>query len=162
MKRRSPVMQIPALAGWLVAVFLAAGIGALATVDAPAFYAQLQQPSWAPPAAVFGPVWTLLYTLMGVAAWLVWRQGRAARGALWLFGVQLGVNAAWSWLFFAWHKGALAFAWVIALALLVAATMCAFWRVRRAAAVLLAPYLLWVGFAAVLTWALWRGNPGLL
>ena len=88
------------LLGWLFAAFAAAAVGAVASVDAPSFYAQLNKPSWAPPAGVFGPVWTVLYALMGVAAWLVWRSPGPKRAALTLFGAQLAANALWSWLFF--------------------------------------------------------------
>jgi tryptophan-rich sensory protein len=99
---------------------------------------------------------------MGVAAWLVWRSGGGRKVALTLFGAQLAANALWSWLFFAWHRGALAAAEVFVLLALIVATMLAFWRSSRLAAVLLLPYLLWVGFASALTWAVWRSNPSLL
>ncbi len=79
---------------------------------AASFYATLVLPAWAPPAGVFGPAWTLLYAMMAIAAWLVWRERgwRGARPALWLYLVQLAINALWSWLFFGWKLGALAFA----------------------------------------------------
>ena len=142
----------------------AAALGAWASRGAPAFYAQLNKPEWAPPAGVFGPVWSVLYLLMAIAAWLVWREPRAGerKVALTLFVVQLAFNALWSWLFFAWHQGALAFIDVLLLLVLIAATIVSFWRLSRVAAVLLVPYVLWVGFASVLTWAVWRGNPGVL
>src|SRR3546814_2350052 len=97
---------------WLASSFSAAAIGVSASIQAVPFYTQLVRPGWAPPPDIFGPVWTVLYALMGIAAWLVWRVGgfRAARAALTLFLVQLAVNALWSWLFFGWHLGALAFA----------------------------------------------------
>ena len=125
------------------------------------FYAELRQPAWAPPGWVFGPVWSLLYTLMAVAAWLVWRRGgwRAARGALALYLAQLAVNALWSWLFFAWRLGAIAFAEIVLLFALVAATAQWFARHRRLAAALLLPYLAWCVFAAALAFAVWRRNP---
>lgn len=150
------------LVGWLLAAFAAGAVGAVASVDAAAFYAQLAKPSWAPPAGVFGPVWSVLYALMGVAAWLVWRSPGPHRAALVLFAAQLVANALWSWLFFGWHRGALASVEVLILLALVAATVMAFWRASRPAALLLMPYLAWVGFASVLTWAVWQGNPGLL
>jgi tryptophan-rich sensory protein len=136
----------------------------VASVEAKGFYAQLAQPAWAPPASVFGPVWTVLYALMGISAWLVWRQPGAmsSRQVLVLFVVQLAVNALWSWLFFAWHLGAAALAEICLLVVLIVATIRGFWRVRPLAGALLLPYLAWVCFATVLTWALWRGNPGLL
>jgi tryptophan-rich sensory protein len=142
---------IASLAGWLLAAFAAGAIGAVASVDAASFYAQLTKPSWAPPARVFGPVWSALYALMGVAAWLVWRSGGPRRAALGLFWAQLAANALWSWLFFGWRQGALAAMEVLVLLALIVATTVAFWRVRRLAALLLVPYLLWVAFASVLT-----------
>lgn len=154
--------QFVGLLVWLLVTFGAAAIGAIASVDAPGFYAQLSKPSWAPPAGVFGPVWTVLYSLMGVSAWLVWRAPRRNRAALALFVTQLVANALWSWLFFAWHKGALAAAEVLLLLALIAATLGAFWQSSRIAAILLVPYLLWVGFASALTWSVWQRNPGLL
>ena len=153
-----------ALAGWLLVTAAAGALGAVASIDARAFYGQLGQPAWAPPAAVFGPVWTLLYMAMAVAAWLVWRErGFArARGALGLFLVQLGLNALWSWLFFHWHLGGAAFADIVVLLALIVATVVAFARIRRAAAWLLAPYLAWVCFATALNWSVWQRNPALL
>lgn len=164
MSRRFLLSQLPGLAAWLAITFVAAAAGAIASMDAPAFYARLDRPGWAPPASVFGPVWSMLYLLMGVAAWLVWRERRRLEVdlPLALYLVQLGANALWSWLFFAWHRGALAFGEVLLLLVLIAATTGAFWRVRPLAGMLLLPYLGWVGFASVLTWAMWQRNPGLL
>jgi tryptophan-rich sensory protein len=144
---------------------LAAGaVGAIASVNAKQFYALLTQPAWAPPASVFGPVWTTLYCLMGIAAWLVWRKRgfAAARVALTLFIIQLAVNGLWSWLFFAWHLGAVSFAEVLLLWMLIAATLVQFWRTSHVAGLLLAPYLAWVSFAAALNFSTWRLNPGVL
>jgi benzodiazapine receptor len=134
--------QVLAAVGWLLLVGLAAAIGAAASVDAAGFYSQLILPSWAPPAAVFGPVWSVLYLLMALAAWLAWREGPQAgqRTALVLFAAQLALNALWSWLFFGWRLGALALADVLLLWLLVAATLMMFWRQRRLAGLLLLPY----------------------
>jgi tryptophan-rich sensory protein len=153
--------QLVGLLGWLLVVFAAAAVGAIASVNAQAFYGQLIKPEWAPPAGVFGPVWSVLYTLMGISVWLVWRS-RSSQGAFVLFFAQLAVNALWSWLFFAWHQGALATAGVLVLLALIAGTMRAFWKRSRVAAVLLLPYLLWVAFASALTWSVWQGNPSLL
>jgi translocator protein len=157
-KRRN---TIAGLAGWLAIVYVAATVGAVASINARSFYAGLVQPAWAPPAGVFGPVWTALYTLMGIAAWLVWSRGgfRAERTALVLFLLQLTVNALWSWLFFAWHLGGLAFAEILVLLVLIVATCVAFWRIRPAAAALLIPYLFWVCFASVLNYSVWQLNP---
>ena len=144
------------LAGWLGVSFVAATFGA--------FYAALVKPDWAPPAALFGPVWTCLYLMMGIAAWLVWRERgfRAAALPLALFLGQLAANALWSWLFFVWKRGPLAFAEVLVLWVLIAATIATFHKVRPLAAALLLPYLAWVTFASALTYAVWQRNPGLL
>ena len=153
--------DILGLGVWLVVAYAASVVGAIASVNAGDFYGQLQQPPWAPPAALFGPVWTALYTMMGVAAWFVWRAGgfAANRIALGLFFAQLGLNALWSWLFFTWHRGGLAFAEILVLWAFILATLIAFWRVRPVAGMLLAPYLVWVTFAALLNFTLWRQNP---
>lgn len=164
MNSPSTQRQILGLIGWLIVSFAASVIGAIASIQAQSFYGQLAQPSWAPPAAVFGPVWTTLYALMAIAAWLVWRSGgwRLNRAALVLFLVQLVLNALWSWLFFTWHLGALAFLDIVVLWFLIVATVVTFWRVRALASVLLLPYLLWVSFAAALCYAVWQLNPQVL
>ncbi len=148
----------------LVVVFIAAALGALASVQAGAFYAGLQRPNWAPPGWLFGPVWTLLYTMMGTAAWLVWRRVglRAGQKALGVFLLQLIFNALWSWLFFAWSLGAWAFVDILLLLGLIAANVILFWRISMAAGLLLIPYGLWVSFAAVLNFAVWQLNPQIL
>ncbi len=158
----APSRQIALLIACLLLAYAAEGIGAIASVNAAAFYSRLAQPSWAPPPWVFGPVWTLLYTLMAVALWRVWNRPRAPVGAIILFIAQLAVNAAWSWLFFRWHLGTLAFGWIVLLLALILATLAAFWSVQRAAALLLVPYLGWVVFATALSWAIWRANPAAL
>jgi len=154
--------QLIGLLGWLLVVFATAVLGAVASVKAQAFYAQLIKPEWAPPAVVFAPVWSGLFLLMGISVWLVWRSQRARPAPFVLFFAQLAANAFWSWLFFAWHQGALAMVDVLVLLALIAATMSAFWQNSRLAAVLLGPYLLWVAFASALTWSVWQGNPSLL
>ena len=168
MIRLPPLITLPhqalGFAGWLLLAFATAAIGAAASVNAGDFYAELTRPTWAPPGWLFGPVWSTLYILMGVAAWLVWRIGgfAGARTALTLFILQLAVNALWSWLFFVWHLGGFAFAEVLLLWCLILATLLTFRRVSVLAAILLLPYLAWVTFASVLTFAVWRLNPGLL
>lgn len=159
-----PARQWLALAGWLALCFATAAIGSVASVQAPQFYGQLAQPAWAPPPSVFGPVWTVLFALMGIAAWRVWRTPPAAarRQALAWFCGQLVLNALWSWLFFQWHEGAWALADIAALWLAVAATLWAFWRLSPLAGALLAPYLAWISFAAALNFTLWRLNPQVL
>ncbi|MFL4595829.1 TspO/MBR family protein [Stenotrophomonas maltophilia] len=161
MKRSS---QALGLLGWFAVTFAAAALGAWASTSAASFYASLTLPAWAPPASVFGPVWTLLYAMMAVAAWLVWRERgwRGARPALTLYLVQLAVNALWSWLFFGWKLGALAFADILVLIVLVCATILGFLRIQRGAAKLLLPYLAWISFASALNFAVWRANPGVL
>lgn len=156
--------RLAGLAGWLLLCFAVSAIGALASIQAQAFYGQLVQPDWAPPGYVFGPVWTILYAMMAIAAWLVWCKGgfRENRLALSLFLAQLAVNALWSWLFFAWFLGALAFAEIMLLWLLIATTLWAFWRRRLLAGMLMLPYLAWVSFAAMLNFSVWQLNPGLL
>lgn len=145
--------------------FSAAAVGGWASADAPGFYGVLNKPFWAPPAAVFGPVWTFLYLLMTVAAWLVWKEesrARETRRALSFYLLQLALNALWTWVFFAWRQGGWALAEIIVLWILVLITLAAFRRIRPAAGFLLVPYLAWVGFAIVLTGVLWRWNPGRL
>ena len=156
--------QFLGLVGWLLLSFVAAAIGAVASVQAADFYQQLAQPSWAPPSSVFGPVWSVLYVLMGIAAWLAWREGgwRRQRGVLTLFVIQLALNALWSWLFFGWHRGALAFVDIVLLWLLSVATVLGFWRVRALSGALLLPYLGWVSFASALNFAVWHLNPQML
>jgi benzodiazapine receptor len=156
--------QLLGLLGWLAVSFAAAALGGIASANAGDFYRQLTRPAWAPPAWLFAPAWTLLYVLMGVAAWLVWRERgfRQARRALSLFLIQLAFNALWTWLFFVWHLGALAFVEILVLWSLILFTMVAFWRVRPAASALLVPYLMWVTFASALTYSVWQRNAALL
>ena len=164
MASRTLFREIAALVGWLALTAIAAVAGTIASLDAASFYAQLARPSWAPPAGVFGPVWSLLYLLMAIAAWLVWLEPRSSQRtvALTLFVVQLVVNALWSWLFFAWHRGALALLDVLVLLALIVAMLGAFWRTRPLAGMLLVPYVAWVAFASELTFVVWRANPSLL
>lgn len=158
-------IAIVGLALWLAVCFLTAAIGASASLQAGAFYADLVRPDWAPPASVFGPVWTALYALMAVAAWLVWqerRETRLARAALVVFVLQLVLNALWSWLFFGWKQGAWSFLDIVLLWLVLIVTLVTFWRVSLLAGLLLIPYLLWVTFASLLNYAIWQLNPSLL
>ena len=156
--------QIISLAGWLALSFGAGAVGSVATVQAQAFYGQLAQPAWAPPGWVFGPVWTVLYALMGISAWLVWKAGgfRANGAALGLFLGQLVLNALWSWLFFAWRLGGWSFMNILALLGVISLVFTVFWRIQRLAGILLIPYLLWVAFASALNFAIWQLNPHLL
>lgn len=154
--------QALGLVGWLLVTFAAATLGAVASVDAASFYEELIKPTWAPPTSIFSPVWSVLYLLMGIAVWLVWREPQAKEKMLGLFIVQLIVNAIWSWLFFVWHLGGWSFAAVLLLFMLILATQFAFWKISRIAGALMIPYLLWVGFASLLTWTIWQNNPILL
>jgi len=164
MTKISKKKQLTGFFLWLLVVFFAAAVGAMASTQAGDFYAQLQLPVWAPPAGVFGPVWTVLYLLIALSGWLVWREGglRGARMPFVLFFSQLILNALWTWLFFAWQMGALAFLEIIILWLLIIATVVSFWRIKPFAGILLLPYLCWVSFAAALAFSAWQLNPTLL
>ena len=164
MTLQSKQQKLLGLISWFALCFVASAIGAAASIQAQSFYGELTQPTWAPPSWVFGPVWTILYGMMAVAAWLVWSEGglRANRSSLSLFGAQLALNSLWSWLFFAWFLGALAFADILILWALIAATIVSFWKVRPLAGALLIPYLLWVSFAAALNYSVWQLNPSVL
>lgn len=146
------------------AVSLAAGvIGTVAVGDGgfQSWYAAIEKPFFTPPGWVFGPVWTILYVLMGVAAFLVWRRGlavRAVRVALGWFLGQLVLNALWSPVFFGWHRIGLALIVIVLLWAAIVVTLYRFLRVSRVAALLLVPYLLWVSFATVLNTAIWWLN----
>lgn len=124
------------------------------------WYAGLKKPPWNPPGWIFGPVWTLLYTAMAVAAWLVWRRGGFAgqRRPLSFYLVQLLLNALWSPLFFGLHRPALGLVDIALLWLALLATVRAFWKVRPLAGALLMPYLAWVTFASALNCAVWLLN----
>ena len=164
MTTRSTTTQALGFLGWLVGTSTAAALGALASARDATFYTELTRPAWAPPAWLFGPAWSVLYLLMAIASWLVWRRhgfGGAQRG-LTLFVVQLLANALWPWLFFAWRQGGLALAELTVLWILIVMTIVAFARLSRPAAALLLPYLAWVTFAGALNLTLWRMNPTLL
>lgn len=150
--------MILGLLGWLLLCLAAASMGALFMPGE--WYAALNKPAWNPPAWLFGPVWTALYAMMAVAAWLVWKRGGFAgqRRPLGLFLTQLALNALWTPLFFGLHQPGLAFVEIILLWLVILATLLAFRPVSRVAAWLLVPYLAWVSFAAVLNGTLWRLN----
>lgn len=141
---------------------LAGIIGSLFTRDAiTEWYAYLVRPSFAPPSWVFAPVWTTLYLLMGIAAYLVWRKVGTVKGvglALSLFVFQLVLNTLWSVIFFGLRAPGAAFAELVFLWLMIVATMVAFYRVSRTAMWLLVPYLLWVSFAGYLNYAFWTLN----
>jgi translocator protein len=153
-------VQAAALAGFLAASFLVAALGGLATVNnVDGWYATADKAPWSPPNGVFGPVWTVLYTAMAVAAWLVWRKrnGRT-KAALTVYGIQLGLNLAWTPVFFGLYPtlgpAALWLALAIILALIAAVTLTVlqFGPISRTAGLLLLPYVAWLVFASTLNW----------
>ncbi|MCR4313680.1 MAG: tryptophan-rich sensory protein [Candidatus Uhrbacteria bacterium] len=145
-----------------IALAQAAGlIGSFFTVSSVGtWYATLTLPSFAPPSWVFGPAWITLYTLMGIAAYLVWRERRQkiARTALAVYGVHLVFNALWSVIFFGLRNPGLAFVEIILLLILIVFTTILFWRIDRRAGWLMMPYILWTSFAAYLNFSIWILN----
>jgi translocator protein len=145
-----------ALVGFLVITFAAPAVSAF--IDMPgAWYVALNKPAWNPPAWLFGPVWTLLYTLMAVAAWLVWKRAGFAKPLMFYFA-QLALNAAWTPIFFSAHRLGGALVVIVALWLAILMTWVSFRRVNRTAGWLFVPYLAWVSFATYLNFTLWRLN----
>ncbi|MFM7806851.1 MAG: TspO/MBR family protein [Planctomycetota bacterium] len=149
----------PALVGFVLLCVVGGAASGLVTPP-DGWYWRLAKPSWTPPPWLFGPVWTLLYLMMGVSAWMLWRRrampgGRLATG---LFFAQLALNFAWTPLFFGLHALGVAFAEIVMLWLLIAATIATGWRAHRVAAALMLPYLAWVTFASALNFAIWRLN----
>jgi len=159
---RSPRSILRLIAAILVCN-IAGSLGALVTTTGPgSWYAALEKPFFTPPGWVFAPVWTTLFTLMGVALFLVWESGtgrREVRVALALFGVQFACNVLWSFLFFGLRSPALGLADIVLLWVLIAATIAAFYRVRKSAAWLLVPYICWVSVATALNYGVWVLNP---
>jgi tryptophan-rich sensory protein len=140
---------------------LAGGLGAMATTpEIDGWYQTIEKPSWNPPSDVFGPVWTTLYVLMGVSAWSVWKPKglKAAAIPLLLFGLQLILNVAWSWIFFGLHQPGWAFAEIVVLWAAITATAIAFFKTSQPAGWLMLPYWAWVTFASVLNFSIWQLN----
>jgi tryptophan-rich sensory protein len=160
--RPAPRAHSPlALAAFLAATYLVAVVSSVFTVSAiPTWYAALAKPSFNPPNQLFGPVWTLLYTLMAIAAWLVWKRPNSPlrRTALIWFGIQLGLNFIWSFVFFWAHRIGLAFIEIALLWVAILGTTLIFFRLSRVAGWLFVPYFAWVSFAGVLNFAIWRLN----
>lgn len=131
----------------------------LATPPGP-WYQSLAKPSWTPPPWLFGPVWTVLYIMIGIAGWMIWSRRAAPRGrmGLSLFAVQLALNFVWTPVFFGLRAPGPAFAVILALLACIVATIAVAWRTERMAALLLLPYAAWVSFASALNFALWRMN----
>ena len=158
-------VKVPAgrdLLGLITFVLLCFGVSVLGgRVTVPAlrpWYEALAKPAWTPPGWVFGPIWTLLYPLIAIAGWTIWREGRS-RVAVLLFLLQLALNAAWPWFFFGLHRLDWALIDIVALVVAIVATIVVFYPLRRRAALLLVPYLAWVVFAAALNFAIWQLNP---
>ncbi|QIT56693.1 tryptophan-rich sensory protein [Aquisalimonas sp. 2447] len=149
-------LSLIALLAWLSVCFVVATLAAMVT-DPGEWYAQLDKPAWTPPDWLFAPAWTVLYTLMGVSAWMIWErrlQEPLAWPALLLFLGQLVLNGLWSWFFFGQHAIVAAFVDILLLWTALLATLLLFLRVRRPAGLLLVPYLLWVTYAVALNGAI--------
>ncbi|MBN2250633.1 MAG: tryptophan-rich sensory protein [Candidatus Altiarchaeota archaeon] len=155
-------VDYPKLSIAILACLAAGFIGSIFTAEAiPTWYASINKPELSPPNWVFAPVWSTLYVLMGVSAYLVWKKGLGSRGvktALLAFVIQLALNAAWSFIFFGMRNPFLAFVEIIALWVSIAATILLFYRISRPASYLLVPYIVWVSFAAYLNYAIWQLN----
>jgi benzodiazapine receptor len=145
------------LGGFILGTFCAPLAGMFSLPGA--WYVALDKPVWNPPAWIFGPAWTLLYTLMAIAAWLVWKSDGWRRPLL-LYFVQLLLNAAWTPIFFGAHQLGWALVEIVVLWIAILLTLRSFYRVNKTAGWLFAPYLAWVTFAALLNFTLWRMNPG--
>jgi benzodiazapine receptor len=147
----------------IVVCQLAGGIGAIFTsASIPTWYASLNKPAFNPPNTVFFPVWTTLYTLMGIAAFLVWRKGlqeRPVRVALGIFAIQLVLNTSWSIIFFGLQSLFVALIVIVFLWVVILVNIVTFWRISKAAGALLIPYILWVSFATLLNYSVWMLNP---
>jgi len=145
---------------WIIIPFVAAAAGARFVPGD--WYRTLQKPAWNPPSWLFGPVWTALYAMMGVAAWFVWKRlpedPRGAKLALAFFLGQLAVNAAWTPVFFGMRNPGLGVVVIAILWIAIGITAFSFYRVSPIAAGLLLPYWAWVSFATVLNWTIWRLN----
>ena len=154
---RSPAVRWAGLAGFGLAVAVAALVGALAVTGTTSEYASLDRPSWAPPSWLFGPVWTVLYGMIAVAGWLVWRRVGVDR-VLAPYLVQLVLNAAWTPIFFGAGRYGWALVDIVALWVTIGVTAIGFRRVHKAAAWLLVPYWIWVTYATALNAAIWLMN----
>ena len=146
------------LLGFIAACFLAAMTGAFFRPGE--WYERLNKPSWRPPNRLFAPVWTVLYVMIAISGWLVWREAGFAGAALPLavYALQLILNAAWTPLFFGLHRPDLGFVDIVLVWLSIVATIVLFVPISIAAALLLVPYLAWVTFATALNFAVWRLN----
>lgn len=155
MMNSSTQRSLLALAGFVLLTFCAPLTGMIALPGE--WYEALNKPTWNPPSWIFGPVWTALYLMMAVAAWLVWKRNGWHK-AIWLYVLQLALNAAWTPIFFGAHHLGWALVEIIALWIAILFTLLAFLRVSKPAGWLLVPYLAWVSFATFLNFTLWRMN----
>ncbi len=149
------------LLAWLVLVFAAAWIGSSATMpEIKGWYTTIQKPPFNPPDWIFGPVWTTLFALMAISAWIIWRPAgfRGAAVPLAVFFLQLALNTLWSILFFGQHAIGAAFVDIVLLWVAIALLIVLFYRRHRLAGLLQVPYLAWVSFASVLNYEIWRLN----
>lgn len=162
-ERKVWIRSIPILIGSIVLCNLAGILGALVTVTGSgSWYDNLVKPALTPPSWVFGPVWTTLYILMGISLYLVlmeWKKGTDVRVPMVLFGIQLVLNTAWSFLFFGLESPAAGLAGILLLWVFILATIITFYRINRAAAFLLIPYIAWVSLASYLNYAIFILNP---
>jgi len=158
-----PAQSVLKLIAFVLLCNILGGLGSIVTITGPgSWYASLVKPSFTPPGWVFAPVWITLFTLMGIALYLVWESGRERREvktALGIFGVQFALNILWSFLFFGMRSPLLGLIDIVILWVLIAATIVAFYRVRKAAAYLLIPYICWVSIATALTYNILILNP---
>jgi tryptophan-rich sensory protein len=146
-------IAIPVLVGGISGFFTVSGVES--------WYQTIHKPSWNPPNWVFGPVWTTLYVMMGIALWLVWKEDTSRELkmiAFILFGVQLILNFLWSFVFFKLEQPGFAFLEILFMWVAILATIFAFAQVNKTAAWLLVPYISWVSFAAILNFTIWRMN----
>lgn len=145
-----------------IAIPLALGgiAGVVTTDNIAGWYSTINKPSFNPPNSIFGPVWTGLYLLMGIAMFIVWKSSSDGirSNATQIYGVQLILNFAWSFMFFYFHRPDWAFVNIVLLWLAIVYTIFTFYKVRKVAAYLLIPYILWVSFASVLNAAIWKLN----
>jgi translocator protein len=159
---RKLFMKIAGLIFWLGICYLTAWVGAQVSpgIGPSEWYESLQKPAWNPPAWLFGPVWTTLYTMMGFAAWTVWKKHgfTGASLALTFFVIQLVLNGAWSWIFFGAQSPGWAFVEILILLAVIGITTYMFMEKSKAAGWLMVPYILWVSFATVLTGTIWWMN----
>jgi translocator protein len=146
-------ISLPLLVGFTASYFTITGIGS--------WYQTIQKPTWNPPNWIFGPVWTTLYVLMGIAFFLVWKSpapGEIKRPAIILFAIQLVLDFFWSFIFFDQHQTGIAFAEILLMWVMILFTIFAFARISKPAAWLLVPYISWVSFAAILNFTIWKLN----